>query len=229
MKYDILLFDADNTLFDFDVSERLTFDEFAPIYGIAPTEENYLLYKKFNLETWAAIEKNTAPKDELLVLRYKKLFAALKINASAEKANQDFLNILSTKGVLYDYTVPLLSALKNAGKRLFLITNGVIEVQNGRIAATDTEKYFENIFISEKIGFSKPSADFFKAVMLAIPGFKRENALVIGDSLTSDIQGANNAGLDCLWFNPHSIPAPSGLKINYQTKSLYETEKILLA
>ena len=228
MKYDILLFDADNTLFDFDASERLTFFEFAPEFGIEPTEENYELYKKFNLETWAEIEKNSAPKDELLVLRYKKLFDALNIKADTEKANLAFLKILSTKGILYDDTIDLLESLKKAGKRIYLITNGVTEVQEGRIAATDTLKYFDGIFISEKVGASKPSKEYFDSVMRTIPDFDKRNALVIGDSLSSDIKGANNAGIDSLWFNPKQKTTPDNLKINYQAHSLKEIKEMLL-
>ena len=228
MKYDILLFDADNTLFDFDASERLTFFEFAPEFGIVPTEENYELYKKFNLETWAEIEKNSAPKDELLVLRYKKLFDALNIKADPEKANLAFLKILSTKGILYNDTIDLLESLKKAGKRIYLITNGVTEVQDGRIGATDTLKYFDDIFISEKVGASKPSKEYFDFVMRSIPDFDKRTALVIGDSLSSDIKGANNAGIDSLWFNPKEKSAPDDLKINYRARSLKEIKEMLL-
>ena len=163
--YQFLLFDADNTLFDFDASERLTFFEFAGLYGITANEQTYSIYKKFNLETWAAIEKNQAPKDELLVLRYKKLFDTLAISGDAEKANIDFLKILSTKGILYPETRSLLTRLRAAGKKIYLITNGVAEVQDGRIAATDTSKYFDGIFISETVGASKPAKEFFDAVV----------------------------------------------------------------
>lgn len=226
--YQFLLFDADNTLFNFDASERLTFFEFAGLYGITANEQTYSLYKKFNLETWAAIEKNLAPKDELLVLRYKKLFDALDISGDAEKANIDFLKILSTKGILYPETLPLLTRLRAAGKKIYLITNGVAEVQDGRIAATDTTKYFDGIFISETVGASKPAKEFFDAVKNGIQDFHPENAIVIGDSLTSDMQGANNAGIDCLWFNPQNKPAPDHLIINYTAKSLDEIGRILL-
>lgn len=226
--YKFLLFDADNTLFDFDASERVTFFEFAPLYDIRPNEESYQLYRKFNLETWAEIEKNTAPKDELLVLRYKKLFDALKIAGDAEKANADFLKILSAKGILYPYTETLLTNLKNADKKLYLITNGVAEVQYGRIEATDTAKFFDNIFISENVGASKPCKVFFDTVIGAIPDFDKNAALVIGDSTSGDMKGANNAGLDCVWFNPCFKPLPDGIDVNFTAHSLEEIEKLLL-
>lgn len=229
MKYDVLLFDADNTLFDFDAAERLAFDEFAPRFGIAPTDENYELYRKFNLETWAGIENNVAPKDRLLVLRYEKLFKALGVNADAEEANLFFLRALSTKGVLYPDTIGLLESLKKANRRLYMITNGVTEVQNGRIAATDTGKYFDEIFISENVGASKPHKAFFDYVAASVPNFSRERALVIGDSLTSDIAGANRYGLDCVWFNPNEKALPSDLKVNYIAKTLSSVASFILS
>lgn len=228
MSYDILLFDADNTLFDFDCSERLTFFEFAPLFRIPATEECYLLYKKFNLESWAEIEKNTAPKEQLLILRYEKLFNALGVCENAQAANEAFLHILSHKGVLYPQTLDLLQTLKGAGKRVYLITNGVASVQHGRIAATDTAKYFDGVFISEVVGASKPSKDFFNAVINAIPDFDREKTLVIGDSLSSDIKGANDSDLPCAWFNPHGKTLPDGFKVDYDVRSLSEIKTILL-
>ena len=138
------------------------------------------------------------------------------------------MKILSTKGILYDDTIELLESLKNAGKRIYLITNGVTEVQDGRIAATDTLKYFDGIFISEKVGASKPSKEYFDSVMRTIPDFDKRNALVIGDSLSSDIKGANNAGIDSLWFNPKQKNTPDNLKINYQAHSLKEIKEMLL-
>lgn len=228
MSYDILLFDADNTLFDFDCSERLTFFEFAPLFHIPATEECYLLYKKFNLESWAEIEKNTAPKEQLLVLRYEKLFKALGVCENAQAANDAFLQILSHKGVLYPQTLDLLQSLKSAGKRVYLITNGVASVQHGRIAATDTEKYFDGVFISEVVGASKPSKDFFNAVINAIPDFDREKTLVIGDSLSSDIKGANGSAIHCAWFNPHGKTLPDGFTVDYDVRSLSEIKAILL-
>lgn len=228
MSYDILLFDADNTLFDFDCSERLTFFEFAPLFHIPATEECYLLYKKFNLETWAEIEKNTAPKDRLLVLRYEKLFNALGVCENARAANDAFLQILSHKGVLYPQTTELLQSLKSAGKRIYLITNGVASVQYGRIAATDTAQYFDDIFISEEVGASKPSKDFFNVVIKAVPDFDREKTLVVGDSLSSDIKGANDSELPCAWFNPHGKTLPDGFKIDYNVRSLSEIKVLVL-
>lgn len=228
MSYDILLFDADNTLFDFDCSERLTFFEFAPLFHIPATEECYLLYKKFNLETWAEIEKNTAPKDRLLVLRYEKLFNSLGVCENARAANDAFLRILSHKGVLYPQTTDLLQSLKRAGKRIYLITNGVASVQYGRIAATDTAQYFDDVFISEEVGASKPSKDFFNAVIKAVPDFNREKTLVIGDSLSSDIKGANDSDLPCAWFNPHGKTLPDGFKVDYDVRSLSEIKALVL-
>lgn len=109
-----------------------------------------------------------------------------------------------------------------------MITNGVTEVQNGRIAATDTEKYFDEIFISEKVGASKPHKAFFDYVAASVPNFSRDRALVVGDSLTSDVAGANQYGLDCVWFNPNGKPLPSDLNVKYIAKTLSSVASFIL-
>ena len=228
MSYDILLFDADRTLFDFDESEKLAFFEIAPRYGVASTNENFELYKKINHENWHALELGLVTKEVLVVRRFAQFLEAVHAVGNAQKMNDDYLTALSKKSILFKDTLPLLEKLKGAGKRIFIITNGVTKVQEGRLKDSPILPYLEQVFISEQMNVSKPQKLFFDLVAQKIEGYTPENALVIGDSLTSDIQGANNAGLDCVWLNLENAPNDKGLKVTFEAKSLDEIGEFIL-
>ncbi len=228
MSYDILLFDADRTLFDFDESEKLAFFEIAPRYGVASTNENFELYKKINHDNWHALELGLVTKEVLVVRRFAQFLETVHAVGNAQKMNDDYLTALSKKSILFKDTLPLLEKLKGAGKRIFIITNGVTKVQEGRLKDSPILPYLEQVFISEQMNVSKPQKLFFDLVAQKIEGYTPENALVIGDSLTSDIQGANNAGLDCVWLNPENAPNDKGLKITFEAKSLDEIGEFIL-
>ena len=228
MSYDILLFDADRTLFDFDESEKHAFFEIAPRYGVASTNENFELYKKINHENWQALELGLVTKEVLVVRRFAQFLEAVHAVGNAQKMNDDYLTALSKKSILFKDTLPLLEKLKGAGKRIFIITNGVTKVQEGRLKDSPILPYLEQVFISEQMNVSKPQKLFFDLVAQKIEGYTPENALVIGDSLTSDIQGANNAGLDCVWLNLENAPNDKSLKVTFEAKSLDEIGKFIL-
>ena len=106
--------------------------------------------------------------------------------------------------------------------QLYLLTNAVASVQRQRFARSPIAPFFRGVFISEEVGCGKPSRAYFEYVFRAVPGMTADNALVIGDSLSSDIQGANNARLPCCWFNPQGLPRPEGLRIDYEIRTLEE-------
>lgn len=228
MSYDILLFDADRTLFDFDASEKLAFFEVAPTYGVNPTEENFILYRDINNQNWEALEKGLFKKERIVVRRFEQFLDALGIKGDAVKMNDDYLNALSTKSILFEETIPLVTKLKEAGKRIFIITNGVTKVQLGRIKDSPLKPFLEEHFISERMNVSKPQKLFFDLVAKQIKDYSPNSAIVIGDSLTSDIQGANNAGLDCIWLNMDGKKAPDNLRITFEAKNLPEIGEFLL-
>ena len=229
MSYDILLFDADRTLYDFDASEKLAFFEVAPNYGVIPTDDNFELYKKINNENWQALEMGLFKKDRIVVRRFEQFLQAVGVQGDAVKMNDDYLTALSKKSILFEDTIALVERLKQAGKRMFLITNGVTKVQLGRIDGSPLQPYLENIFISEQMNVSKPQKLFFDLVAQNISNYSSERAIVIGDSLTSDIQGANNAGLDCIWLNPENAPNEKGLRVTYEAKTLMQIADFILS
>lgn len=230
MDYDILLFDADATLFDFDKAEKIAFFEIAAQNGVIPTDSNFEIYRKFNLKNWEDLENGLVSKERLLVRRFEQFYAALNIQSGDPvKFNREYLSALSTKNILFDYALTLVKNLKNAGMRIFLITNGVTSVQDGRISASPIKDYLDGVFISEQLGVCKPEKLFFDLIAKRIENYDKKRTIVIGDSLTSDIRGAINAGLDSIWLNLKNAPYPKNMNITFEAKSLKEVEKILLS
>lgn len=226
MPYPYLLFDADNTLFDFDQAERNAHLLLCRAHGLAFSEEGYQLYHKCNADLWRDFDRGLCTKEYLLVERFRRYLAITGERADPEALNRDHLRALGEGAMLLPGAEELCRVLSR-DHRLYLLTNAVASVQKTRFANSAIAPYFQGAFISEEVGVGKPDSAYFDYVFHAVPGLARDNALVIGDSLTSDIQGANNAGLPCCWFNPKGQPRPQGLRIDYEIRALEELYAIV--
>ena len=226
MPYPYLLFDADNTLFDFDQAERNAHLLLCRAHGLAFSEEGYQLYHKCNADLWRDFDRGLCTKEYLLVERFRRYLAITGERANPEALNRDHLRALGEGAMLLPGAEELCRVLSR-DHRLYLLTNAVASVQKTRFANSAIAPYFQGVFISEEVGVGKPDSAYFDYVFHAVPGLARDNALVIGDSLTSDIQGANNAGLPCCWFNPKGQPRPQGLRIDYEIRALEELYAIV--
>ena len=226
MPYPYLLFDADNTLFDFDQAERNAHLLLCRAHGLAFSEEGYQLYHKCNADLWRDFDRGLCTKEYLLVERFRRYLAITGEHANPEALNRDHLRALGEGAMLLPGAEELCRVLSR-DHRLYLLTNAVASVQKTRFANSAIAPYFQGVFISEEVGVGKPDPAYFEYVFRAVPGLARDNALVIGDSLTSDIQGANNAGLPCCWFNPKGQPRPQGLRIDYEIRALEELYAIV--
>lgn len=221
MKYPYLLFDADNTLFDFDAAEKNAHRQVCGKHHLAFTEEGYALYRRCNAQLWQDFDRGLCSKEFLLTERFRRYLSLIGETGDPEAMNRDHLRALGESAVLLPGAEALCRRLA-AGHELYLVTNAVESVQRARFERSAIRPYFRDVFISEAIGCGKPSPAYFAYVLRAVPGLTAENGLVIGDSLTSDIQGANNAGLACCWFNPKGLPRPDGLRIDYEVRTLEE-------
>ena len=226
MPYPYLLFDADNTLFDFDQAERNAHLLLCRAHGLAFSEEGYQLYHKCNADLWRDFDRGLCTKEYLLVERFRRYLAITGERADPEALNRDHLRALGEGAMLLPGAEELCRVLSR-DHRLYLLTNAVASVQKTRFANSAIAPYFQGVFISEEVGVGKPDPAYFEYVFRAVPGLARDNALVIGDSLTSDVQGANNAGLPCCWFNPKGQPRPQGLRIDYEIRALEELYAIV--
>ena len=221
MKYTYLLFEADNTLCDFYAAEKNAHRQVCGKHHLAFTEEGYALYRRCNAQLWQDFDRGLCSKEFLLTERFRRYLSLTGETGDPEAMNRDHLRALGESAVLLPGAEALCRCLA-AGHELYLVTNAVESVQRARFERSAIRPYFRDVFISEAIGCGKPSPAYFAYVLRAVPGLTAENGLVIGDSITSDIQGANNAGLACCWFNPKGLPRPDGLRIDYEVRTLEE-------
>lgn len=222
MRFRYLLFDADDTLFDFPKSAAQAFSVMCQSNDIPETPETYQLYDAINAVLWAEFEQGKISKDFVTHERYVRFLRHLNLNRDPSKCNRDYLSALGEATFPLPHAEEVCQTLFDRGHLLYIVTNAVASVQKRRLQQCTFSHLFKDVFISEEAGAAKPSKAYFDYVCTRIPGLTPENALIIGDSLTTDIRGANNAGLPCCWVNPQKKPAPSDLIINYEIQSLPE-------
>ena len=224
MKYKTLLFDADMTLLDFKAAEYDGIIETMRSYGLEIDDEIIKIYSAANDAQWKLFEQGVFSKAELVVNRFKVFFEKMGYPFDPAEANSRYVANLANGHKLMPDALEVCKTLSKTHK-LYIITNGVATTQAKRFAECGLKPYFEKCFVSEAIGVPKPHKEFFDYVEENIEGFDKTQALVIGDSLTSDIQGGINAGIDTCWFNPKG--EKTDLDITYEIKSLKELYDIV--
>lgn len=219
--------DLDDTILDFQKSERIAIRRTLSEIGIDPTEDVLKRYIEINLSCWRALELGEMTRDRVLYGRFTRLFSELGVHASPENTQRRYEKYL---GMEYDFLPggkELLEEFKKCGKyRLYMATNGIPEVQKPRIQNSGVGEYFSGIFISEEIGYSKPDVRFFERCFERIDGFKNDEAIIVGDSLSSDIKGGINAGIKTCHFNPKNKPYHD-IKPDYKINKLSELIPLL--
>ncbi|MFA7167976.1 MAG: YjjG family noncanonical pyrimidine nucleotidase [Sphaerochaetaceae bacterium] len=198
LMYTYLFFDCDNTLLDFDQGERNAFSILCKELDIDPG--SYPLYHTLNSECWKEFERGELGQLELRMERFRRFLPSTGTTASAQEASNLFLSALSTEGIPYPETKPMLTELRRRGYRLYLASNGIAFVQQGRYKACNLLSYVDGAFVSEEIGYQKPDPRFFDAVCKHEGITDKKQCVMIGDSLTSDIKGGKAAGIDTIWY-----------------------------
>ena len=227
MRYPWILFDADDTLFDFGRSARYAFTRTLVCFEITGRDDYWEVYEYFNKETWLAFERQEITAVELRRIRFERFLDAVGEYRDPMEMNAHYLTELSQTKFLVDGAVALMEELLEKKYRLGLITNGLKEVQRPRIAQAHMAEYFEVIVISDEIGVAKPQPGFFEHAFTEMGQPEKEHVLVVGDSLHSDIQGGLNYGLDTCWFNPKNAANFTTLKPTYQIEKLAELKNFL--
>lgn len=227
MRYQALLWDIDGTLLDFGASERAGIRKTFESFGLGEcTEEMLEEYSRINLKHWEKLERGECTKHETMVNRFREFFGLRGISADAEAFNDEYQSRLPDTIIFHPHGKETLELLSKYCLQ-YCVSNGNRPVQRKKLHDSGMDRIFDGVFISDDVGFEKPSVEYFRYVLDAI-GQRPENCLVIGDSLTSDILGANNAGIPCCWFNPGAAPMPSSLRIDYIIGDLEELTRILL-
>lgn len=221
-----VLLDLDDTLLDFHRAEAEAIRHTLGEIGIDPTDEVVGLYSRINRSCWAKLELGEYTREEVLYKRFEMLFDELGTTGDPHETQKLYEYRLSLGAYYIDGAKELLDAL--LGKyRLYLATNGIVNVQTRRIKDSGIGRYFDGIFVSEKIGYNKPDKRFFDIAFTEIPDFKQEETVIIGDTLTSDIQGGINAGIKTVYFNPKKRENTTGIMPHYEISSLDELPKLL--
>lgn len=226
MKYDVLIFDLDDTLFDFGETEKNALDHSFRAFSFPNGLTEYRAsYKEISKGLWLDLEQGRISLSELKVERFKRLFLQHELSLSPEDFGQTYIENLGREVHMIDGVQDMLTNLSTC--RLVLLTNGFQDVQHARIALSPLHQTFEVIVTSEETGYQKPQAEIFEYVFEKLGITEKQNVLMIGDSLTSDIQGGNNYGIDTCWFNPYSKENLTIIKPTYEISNYAELEQIV--
>ena len=220
MKYEFILFDADDTLFDFQKTAEKCFAETCKKLGVPYEDGYYEIYRKINQGYWDLFSMGKVEKSVLKTMRFVDFGKAIGYDIDAEEFMPVYEKGLSEIAILYPDAIDTLEGVKNLGLKAYLITNGLANVQRGRLKLSGISKYFDGIFISDEMGTSKPSKTYYNMVVSQIDGFDVKKALIVGDSLVSDIPLGLENGIDTCYLN-HTGETPT-LPVTYEIKRVSE-------
>jgi YjjG family noncanonical pyrimidine nucleotidase len=227
MKYKTILFDADGTLFDFLHSEASAIRKTMTTFNIEPDDEKVNTYSVINDGLWKMLERGEIEKKVLLYRRFELFCEHYGFECDAKEMARTYMNELSENAYLYEGAEDLCKSLSSQFD-LYIVTNGVEFIQKRRFAKSGLAPYFKGVFISGVIGYEKPAVEYFETVAKEIPSFDKSRAIIVGDSLSSDIKGGIAYGIDTLWYNPQSKPLPSEMQITSVVHSFNEIYSFLV-
>lgn len=226
--YQNILLDLDDTILDFGASETFAFQQVAENLGV--TYDTVLLedYKRYNQSLWLQIERNTLTKADLIDQRFPGFFSRYGLtNLSGNDIDNQFRAYLADGGHIIPGARQLLIDLKASGRKIYAASNGIYDTQINRLEQAGLINFFDDLFISEKIGYNKPHVGFFDYTFETIGLEAKHSSIMVGDSLTSDIKGANAAQIPAVWFNPKGLIAPCELRIDYEITTLDQLYPII--
>lgn len=224
--YQFIFLDLDDTILDFHKAEAIAVGKTFATLGIAPTEDLICRYSQVNKLHWEMLERREITREQVLVGRFAYLFRERGIDTDPALCKQTYEHFLS----MGHYFVPgaeALLAYLSPKYKLYLASNGTASVQAGRLQSAGILPYFADVFISEELGANKPAKEFFDRAFSRIPGFDPKKAIIIGDSLTSDILGGRNAGIATCWYNPKGLAPRKDIPADFEIRSLEAIRDIL--
>lgn len=225
--YKHLLFDADNTLFDFTYSQRKALHICLSHFGYEFNENIFETFTKTNYKLWKAFDNNEITHEEIKLERFRAFFDVLQLpQPDLVKFNDMFIEKLIEHSKLLDGSEEFI--VENHNKfRLYIITNGMKEVQRPRFENLHLKNNFKDVFISGEMGKSKPNRDFFQHVFDTVGDKDKSNYLVIGDNPVADVQGGKEFGFDTCWFNPHGYKVENREFIDFEIEKISELNNII--
>ena len=222
---EFLFIDLDDTILDFKKAEHVAVKKTLADFGVEPTEAVCSRYSIINQWHWEAMERKEMTRQQVLVGRFAVLFQELGVDVDPAECSQQYTKNLSIGHYFLPGAREAVEALSKKYK-LYMTSNGTAWVQRSRLESADIEKFFLDIFISQEIGYNKPVPEYFAGCFAKIPDFDPAKAMIVGDSLSSDILGGKNAGIATCWVNPKHKSA-GDIVPDYEIEDLTQLENLL--
>ncbi len=223
---EFLFLDLDDTILDFHKAERIALRKTVEGFGIAATDTVLTTYSAINRAHWEALERGELTREEVVTGRFAALFRTFGMPVDATACARDYEKNLAVGHYFLPGAEETVKALSRT-HRLFLASNGTASVQHGRMTSAGLYPYFEQVFVSQDIGHNKPAKAYFDGCFARIPGFDPAKAMIVGDSLTSDILGGINAGIATCWVNPGGQPCRPDIRPDHEIRALHELPALL--
>jgi 2-haloacid dehalogenase len=223
-----IFWDVDGTLLDFDAAERAAMRTLFAAFDLGEcTEELLRRYSEINVGFWRRLERGEIAKPQVLVGRFEQFFKEYGIDPSIAPAfNERYQLTLGDTIVYRDDSLNLIKRLKGRVKQ-YVVSNGTVAAQTKKLRRSGLGEWMDGVFLSEGVGFEKPDVRFFDAVFAAIGPVDRSEVMIVGDSLTSDMQGGRNAGIGTCWYDPERKPVPEGYRVDHVIADLGEIFALL--
>lgn len=226
MRYTTLLFDVDDTLLDFQAAENQALQALFQKVGIPFTQEREQLYKKVNEARWRSFELGEMSREEVVNQRFGTFFQLLGHEVDSLAMEQEYREYLNQGHQLLGNSLEVVRTLAEKVD-LYIVTNGVSKTQFKRLEDAKLLPYFKEVIVSEATGYQKPMIEFFEYTFSKIPDLDKEKTVIIGDSLSSDIQGGMNAGIDTIWLQPTNLVTTMKIQPTHQIRRLEELYSLL--
>ena len=224
--FEFLFLDLDDTILDFQKAEHVALSKTLREFGLEPTERVLKRYNLINKAHWEALERKELTREQVLVGRFQVLFEEMGITVEPVQVARAYEHNLSIGHWFLPGAEEAVERLSKKYK-LYLASNGTAKVQAGRLASANISRFFEEVFVSQEIGANKPSPEYFERCFARIPGLDKSKTIMVGDSLTSDILGGQNAGIATCWVNPHHKQGREDIRVDYEIESLSQLEALL--
>ena len=224
--FEFLFLDLDDTILDFQKAEHVALSKTLRGFGLEPTETVLKRYNLINKAHWEALERKELTREQVLVGRFQVLFEEMGITVEPVQVARSYEHNLSIGHWFLPGAEEAVERLSKKYK-LYLASNGTAKVQAGRLASANISRFFEEVFVSQEIGANKPSPEYFERCFARIPGLDKSKTIMVGDSLTSDILGGQNAGIATCWVNPHHKEGRADIRVDYEIEALSQLEDLL--
>lgn len=228
MKIQVLLWDVDGTLLDFHAAEKVAIQRLFREFNLGEcTEEMLLRYSGINRTYWERLERGEITKPQVLLGRFEEFFRQEGIDPHIAPAFNDRYQVALGDTIVYrDDSLAIIKALRGKVKQ-YVVSNGTIIAQTKKLRLSGLGEEMNGIFLSEELGIEKPNVGFFDKVFAAIGPVPREQVLIVGDSLTSDIRGGNNAGIKTCWYNPGKGTNKENVTVDWEISDLHEVFSLI--